>query len=86
MAKHHVISITHAENGGFTVRHHVPPKMSKSGAYTSHEEPVHAFEDGEGMIAHVKEHFGVGESEAEERDEEKVSPGIHKKVAKMEEA
>ena len=80
-----------AENGGVMVRHIMKPGRGKNGQDWYKEPEIHTFgadEHGEAM-EHIAKHAGLeskGEKEdaEEERDEEKIEPGIHEKVAKME--
>jgi hypothetical protein len=94
-APKHTISrmvITPAENGGHSVEHNYKPEPTirsgsmRGGFDSGYVEPTtHAFGKGEHqkMFDHIAEHLGISEDQVE-RDEEKVSPGIHKKVAAME--
>lgn len=73
--------ITPAENGGHTVEHHYKVTMKgDSGAFMAHHEPAtHVFGKGEGkkMMAHLKEHLGIGAAAAAGSQEKEVEPAGH---------
>ena len=76
------------EKGGVVVKHFMKPVRGRNQMDHYVEPEIHPFgkEEGEEAMAHIAEHSGLKmpESKDEEADEEKISPGIHKKVAKME--
>lgn len=87
---HHTM-ITHHHDGSHTVEHHPHPKMaSKSGAFMEHGEPKsYSVGDGQALMGKLSQHLGLSsqgmedeEGDAEEQEEEKVAPGIHRKVAR----
>jgi len=79
------------EEGGVVVKHVFKPNRGRNQMDMYKEPEMHPFGKDEGgeALAHIAKHAGIkeeaGEAE-EERDEEKIDPGIHEKVAKMEKA
>ena len=81
--KLHHLEIHPAKNGGHMVMHH----FASDNGYQEPATHVFGPEQGEEMMDHVAKHAKVKmpETMAEEKMEEKIDPGIHKKVAEMEE-
>lgn len=76
------MEIRPSENGGFTVMHHMKPKMMKdrhshAGMSMGMTEPqTHVFSDGHEMLAHVANHLNVKEMHEEESDEKDNDDGV----------
>ena len=69
----HHMEIHPMGHGGWKVEHHMPEKMSKSGAFKENDVKSHEFMAGKGdeMMGHLHEHLGVPmEHEAMEEEPE----------------
>ena len=82
------LRLKEGESGGHIVEHHFA-----SGGDLGYKEPEsHVFGAGDGvkLVAHMIKHGNIkgvspmAESERDEAEEEKLSPGIHKRVAAAE--
>jgi hypothetical protein len=76
--------ITPAENGGTVIEHHFKPTMKGTGAFMEHKEPeTHVFGKGEGkkMMAHLKEHLGIGAAPSPKNPEGEMHAAPHEPPA-----
>ena len=87
------LRLKEGESGGHIVEHQFSSSYTPGGDYVpAKETEPHVFGDGDGvkLVAHLIKHGNIkgvspmAESERDEAEEEKLSPGIHKRVAKAE--
>ena len=87
------LRLREGESGGHIVEHQFSSSYTPGGDYVpAKETESHVFGAGDGvkLVAHMIKHGNIkgvspmAESERDEAEEEKLSPGIHKRVAKAE--